>query len=42
MCSDAHVSCKGFAVDNGPEHHALKDVISYCKEFKILCQCLTF
>jgi len=27
LCSDAHISYKGFAVDNGLEHHALKAVI---------------
>lgn len=27
LCSDAHVSYKGFAIDNDVEHHALKAVI---------------
>ena len=27
LCSDAHVSYKGFAIDNNIEHHALKAII---------------
>lgn len=27
LCSDAHVSYKGFAIDNNLEHHALKGII---------------
>jgi len=27
LCSDAHVSYKGFAIDNNIEHHVLKAII---------------
>jgi len=27
LCSDAHISYKGFAIDNNIEHHALKAII---------------